>query len=211
MLFRSGWAGSSWYFLRYMDATNKKEFASKSSTNYWKEVDLYIGGSEHATGHLLYVRFWTKALKDLGFIGIEEPAKKLINQGMIQGTSCLVYRVNGSNKIVSAGLMKNYETTPVHIDVNSVDHYQVDVERLKKWRDDFANAEFELEDGKLLCTHQVEKMGKRYHNVVNPDEMCALYGADTLRMYEMFLGPLELSKPWSRNGITAVHSFLKKF
>ena len=205
-----GWAGSSWYFLRYMDAGNTTCFASREAINYWCDVDLYIGGSEHATGHLLYVRFWTMALYDLGLVPVSEPAKKLINQGMIQGTSCLIHRVNGTNKFVSAGLSDKYETTPVHIDVNLVNNSVVDVDGLRKWRDDFTDASFELEDGKLICFHQVEKMGKRYHNVVNPDEMCKQYGADTLRMYEMFLGPLELSKPWNTNGITGVHGFLKK-
>jgi leucyl-tRNA synthetase len=205
-----GWAGSSWYFLRYMDAKNDKEFVSKKAADYWGEIDLYLGGSEHATGHLLYVRFWTMALKDLGFISVEEPARKLINQGMIQGTSCLVHRVNGTNKIVSAGLKEKYATTAIHVDVNFVENNVVDIEKLKKWREDFSNSEFELEDGKLMCSNAVEKMGKRFHNVVNPDDMCNQYGADTLRLYEMFLGPLELSKPWSTNGITGVHGFLKR-
>lgn len=205
-----GWAGSSWYFLRYMDSANKAEFVGKEKADYWKNVDLYIGGSEHATGHLLYVRFWTKALKDLGFIGIDEPAQKLINQGMIQGTSCMIHRVNGSNKIVSAGLKNSHETTAIHVDVNIVDNNIVDIEKLKAWRDDFKNAEFELENGKLICSTAVEKMSKRWYNVVNPDDMCEKYGADTLRLYEMFLGPLELSKPWNTNGITGVNGFLKK-
>lgn len=205
-----GWAGSSWYFLRYMDARNGNEFAGRALTDYWKQVDLYIGGSEHATGHLLYVRFWTKILNDLGYIGVDEPAKKLINQGMIGGTSCLVHRVNNSNKIVSAGLKKNYETTLIHIDVNIVDNNSVDIEKLKAWRDDFRDAEFELENGKLMCETAVEKMSKRWYNVVNPDDICERYGADTLRLYEMFLGPLEQSKPWNTNGITGVHNFLKK-
>lgn len=205
-----GWAGSSWYFLRYMDAHNKGKFASEDLMNYWKQVDLYIGGSEHATGHLLYVRFWTKILKDLGYIAVDEPAKKLINQGMIGGTSCLVHRVNNSNKIVSAGLKKNYETTLIHIDVNIVDNNSVDIEKLRAWRDDFKDTEFELENGKLICETAVEKMSKRWYNVVNPDDICEKYGADTLRLYEMFLGPLEQSKPWNTNGITGVHGFLKK-
>jgi len=205
-----GWAGSSWYFLRYMDAHNKGKFADKALMDYWKQVDLYIGGSEHATGHLLYVRFWTKILKDLGFIGVDEPAKKLINQGMIGGTSCLVHRVNNSNKIVSAGLKKNYETTLIHIDVNIVDNNSVDIEKLRAWRDDLKDTEFELENGKLICETAVEKMSKRWYNVVNPDDICEKYGADTLRLYEMFLGPLEQSKPWNTNGITGVHGFLKK-
>ncbi|MCZ8285689.1 MAG: class I tRNA ligase family protein, partial [Bacteroidia bacterium] len=205
-----GWAGSSWYFLRYMDAHNTGKFASEDLMNYWKQVDLYIGGSEHATGHLLYVRFWTKILKDLGYIAVDEPAKKLINQGMIGGTSCLVHRVNNSNKIVSAGLKKNYETTLIHIDVNIVDNNSVDIEKLRAWRDDFKDTEFESENGKLICETAVEKMSKRWYNVVNPDDICEKYGADTLRLYEMFLGPLEQSKPWNTNGITGVHGFLKK-
>ena len=205
-----GWAGSSWYFLRYMDAQNDKAFADKKLTDYWQNVDLYIGGSEHATGHLLYVRFWTKFLFDRGFIAVDEPAKKLINQGMIQGTSCMVYRVNNTNKIVSAGLKNNYETTAIHIDVNIVDNNVVDVEKLKVWRDDFNSAEFELENGKLICATAVEKMSKRWYNVVTPDSICEKFGADTLRLYEMFLGPLEQSKPWNTNGITGVSGFLKK-
>lgn len=205
-----GWAGSSWYYLRYEDAHNDKEFASKKAIDYWQNVDLYLGGSEHATGHLLYVRFWTMFLMDMGYLPFDEPAKKLINQGMIQGTSCMVYRVEGENKIISAGLKSKYKTTLVHIDVNIVDNNVVDVERLKKWRDDFADATYELESGKLICENAIEKMSKRWYNVVNPDDMCEKFGADTLRLYEMFLGPLELSKPWNTNGITGVHGFLKK-
>ncbi|MFN4235300.1 MAG: leucine--tRNA ligase [Bacteroidia bacterium] len=205
-----GWAGSSWYYLRYMDPQNANEFVSKNAAEYWKEIDLYIGGAEHATGHLLYFRFWTKFLKDLGYISIEEPARKLINQGMIQGTSAIIYRANGTNKIVSKGLINNYETTPIHIDVNIVNNSEVDIEELKKWRDDFVNAEFELENGKLICHHEIEKMSKRWFNVVTPDSICEKYGADTLRLYEMFLGPLEQHKPWNTNGITGVHNFLKK-
>lgn len=205
-----GWAGSSWYFLRYMDANNTEQFTDKTLSDYWQQVDLYIGGSEHATGHLLYVRFWTKFLKDRGYISIEEPAKKLINQGMIQGTSTMVHRVNNTSKIVSAGLKANYDTTAIHIDVNLVDTTVVDVDALKNWRDDFANMEFELEQGKLHCSTAVEKMSKRWYNVVNPDDICERFGADTLRLYEMFLGPLEQSKPWNTNGITGVSGFLKK-
>jgi leucyl-tRNA synthetase len=205
-----GWAGSSWYFLRYMDAHNDKAFADRKLVDYWENVDLYIGGSEHATGHLLYVRFWTMFLFDMGYIPVSEPAKKLINQGMIQGTSAMVHRVNETNQIVSAGLKKNYETTAIHIDVNLVENNVVDVEALKKWRDDFANAEFILEDGKLVCSSAVEKMSKRWYNVVTPDLICEKFGADTLRLYEMFLGPLEQSKPWNTNGITGVSGFLKK-
>lgn len=205
-----GWAGSSWYFLRYMDPKNANAPFDKAIAEYWKEVDLYIGGSEHATGHLLYVRFWTKFLKDIGMIGIEEPAQKLINQGMIQGMSCLVYRVSNENKIVSAGLKDKYETTEIHVDVNIVDNNAVDIEKLKKWRDDFKNMTFELENGKLICGNATEKMSKSKYNVVTPDDICERYGADTLRLYEMFLGPLEQSKPWNTNGITGVHGFLKK-
>lgn len=194
-----------------MDAENKNEFVSKNAVDYWKSVDLYLGGSEHATGHLLYVRFWTMALKDLGFINVEEPATKLINQGMIGGTSCLLHRINNTNKIVSAGLKHKYETVTIHIDVNIAENNVVDIDKLKSWRKDFSEAEYELEEGKLICSNSVEKMGKRYHNVVNPDDMCNQYGADCLRLYEMFLGPLELSKPWNTNGITGVYGFLKNY
>ena len=205
-----GLAGSSWYFLRYMDAINSTSFASKDALNYWTNVDLYIGGSEHATGHLLYVRFWTKALKDLGYINIDEPAQKLINQGMIQGTSCMVHRDVAGNKIISAGLKSNYNTTLIHIDVNLVDNTEVDIEGLNKWRDDFATAEYVTENGKLICETAVEKMSKRWYNVVTPDSICEKYGADCLRMYEMFLGPLEQSKPWNTNGIAGVSNFIRK-
>ncbi len=205
-----GWAGSSWYFLRYMDSTNASVFADKKLTNYWKQVDLYIGGSEHATGHLLYVRFWTKFLKDLGYIDIDEPAKKLINQGMIQGRSNFVYRVNGENKLVSAGLKNNYEVSALHVDVSIVNNDILDIDAFKNWRNDFKNAEFILEDGKYICGHEVEKMSKSKYNVVTPDDISEKFGADTLRLYEMFLGPLEQSKPWNTNGITGVHGFLKK-
>lgn len=205
-----GWAGSSWYYLRYMDSQNESTFASKEALNYWGDVDLYIGGSEHATGHLMYVRFWTKFLFDLGLIAVQEPAKKLINQGMIQGTSTLVHRVNGMNKIVSAGIKDNYETTAIHVDVNIVDNNIVDIEALREWRDDFAETEFELENGSLICTTAVEKMSKRWYNVVSPDVVCEKYGADCLRLYEMFLGPLELSKPWNTNGISGTSNFIRK-
>ncbi len=206
-----GWAGSSWYFLRYMDSRNKNEFASAKALDYWKDVDLYLGGSEHATGHLLYVRFWTKFLFDLGYIKIDEPAKKLINQGMIQGTSSIVYRINGSNKFVSAGLRNGYDTTPIRTDVNFVHNNVLDIEAFKGWRQEYSNAEFILEDGKYICTAEVEKMSKSKWNVVSPDDIIDQYGADCLRMYEMFLGPVELSKPWNTNGITGVSGFLKKF
>lgn len=205
-----GWAGSSWYFLRYMDPHNTKEFASKEAVSYWKDVDLYMGGAEHATGHLLYVRFWTKFLFDLGLVPVNEPAKKLINQGMIQGRSNFVYRVNGTNKFVSKGLIKQYDTTPLHVDVNIVSNDALDTEAFKKWRPDYADAEFVLEDGKYICGFAVEKMSKRWHNVVNPDDVCEEHGADTLRLYEMFLGPLELSKPWSTQGISGVSNFIRR-
>jgi len=205
-----GWAGSSWYFLRYMDPNNDIVFGDKNLFDYWQNVDLYIGGSEHATGHLLYVRFWTKFLYDLNLIPVNEPAKKLINQGMIQGTSAMIHRVNNSNKFVSAGLKNKFDTTAIHVDVNIVENNSVDIEALKKWRDDFSDSEFELEDGKLMATAAVEKMSKRWYNVVTPDSICEKFGADTLRLYEMFLGPLEQSKPWNTNGITGVSGFLKK-
>ncbi|MBL0064475.1 MAG: leucine--tRNA ligase [Bacteroidetes bacterium] len=205
-----GWAGSSWYFLRYMDANNNKEFASKEALNYWQDVDLYMGGAEHATGHLLYVRFWTKFLYDLGYIPVQEPAKKLINQGMIQGRSNFVYRVKDSNTYVSFGLRKNHETTALHVDVNLVENDELDIEKFKLWRPEFEKAEFVLENGKYLCGSEIEKMSKRWHNVVNPDDMVNRYGADCLRLYEMFLGPLELSKPWNTNGISGTSNFIRK-
>lgn len=205
-----GWAGSSWYFLRYMDPKNNNEFASKENVDYWQNVDLYLGGSEHATGHLLYVRFWTKFLYDIGKVPVTEPAKKLINQGMIQGTSAFVYRVNGTNKFVSNNLKKDYETTAIHIDVNIVENNVVDLDKLRAWRDEFKDAEFITENGKYIVGSEVEKMSKRWHNVVNPDDVVAKYGADTLRLYEMFLGPLEQSKPWNTNGIEGVYRFLGK-
>lgn len=206
-----GWAGSSWYFLRYMDPHNDKEFVSKSKEEYWNQVDLYIGGSEHATGHLLYSRFWNKFLKDRGFVTSEEPFKKLINQGMIQGRSNFVYRINETNKFVSYNLRKNYSTSPLHVDVNIVDNDILDTEAFKKWRPDLSSAEFILEDGKYICGSEVEKMSKSKFNVVNPDDIVEKYGADTLRMYEMFLGPLEQFKPWNTNGIDGVFKFLRKF
>lgn len=206
-----GWAGSSWYWMRYMDAANENEFASADALKYWESVDLYIGGSEHATGHLLYSRFWNKFLKDKGFAPTEEPFKKLINQGMILGTSALVYRVSGTNKYVSKNLKTDYETDALHIDVNMVNAAdEIDVERLKRWQPQFENGEFILENGKFIVGREVEKMSKRWYNVVNPDDICNEYGADTLRLYEMFLGPLEQTKPWSTGGITGVFGFLKK-
>jgi leucyl-tRNA synthetase len=209
-----GWAGSSWYFLRYMDPKNSKEFSSKQLTDYWQNVDLYIGGSEHATGHLLYVRFWTKFLNDLGLISVDEPAKKLINQGMIQGRSNFVYRVKGENKYVSFGLKKDFDTTPLHVDVNIVINDELDIDAFKKLKNSALEksetAEFVLENGKYICGVEVEKMSKSKFNVVSPDDICQKFGADTLRLYEMFLGPLEQSKPWNTNGITGVAGFLKK-
>lgn len=211
-----GWAGSSWYWYRYMDADNDKEFASREAIEYWKDVDLYIGGSEHATGHLLYSRFWNKFLKDIGKVVEEEPFKKLINQGMIQGRSNFVYRLiddegKGTNTFVSHGLIKDYKTSPLHVDVNIVENEVLNLNKFKAWREDFADAEFILENGKYICGVEVEKMSKSKFNVVNPDDLIARYGADTLRMYEMFLGPLEQSKPWNTNGIEGVFKFLRKF
>lgn len=207
-----GWAGSSWYFLRYMDAKNEEEFASNENLNYWQNVDLYMGGSEHATGHLLYARFWQKFLYDRGFVPTDEFAQKLINQGMILGMSAFVYRINGSNQFVSKGLAEQYETTPIHVDVNLLkDGDELDIEKLKTWREEFADAEFILEDdGRFLTSREVEKMSKSKYNVVNPDDICKQYGADTLRLYEMFLGPIEQAKPWNTQGLSGVYSFLKK-
>jgi leucyl-tRNA synthetase len=258
-----GWAGSSWYFLRYMDTNNTKEFVSKQAADYWQQIDLYMGGSEHATGHLLYFRFWTKFLKDLGYISIEEPAKKLINQGMIQGRSNFVYRHNlkiineytpavfvsssfalkpkNSDPIYLQELFSKYKrlfpsfninehpyTTPhefteMNVDVNIVENDVLNIEKFKEWREEYKDAIFIVEDengnpieytneraGKYICGWEVEKMSKSKWNVVNPDDIVEKYGADTLRMYEMFLGPLEQSKPWNTNGITGVHGFLKK-
>ena len=211
-----GWAGSSWYWYRYMDAHNAEEFASKKAIEYWKDVDLYIGGSEHATGHLLYSRFWNKFLVDLGLGIEEEPFKKLINQGHIQGRSNFVYRLidadgRGTNTFVSHGLIKQYKTSELHVDVNFVDNDVLDIEKFKQWREEYANAEFILENGKYVCGVEIEKMSKSKYNVVNPDVLVERYGADTLRMYEMFLGPLEQSKPWNTNGIEGVFKFLRKF
>lgn len=205
-----GFAGSSAYYLRYMDPHNEKELVSKDNDEYWRNVDLYIGGTEHATGHLIYSRFWNKFLHDIGVSCEDEPFKKLINQGMIQGRSNFVYRINGTNKFVSYNLRDEYETTELHVDVNIVSNDILDIEAFKSWRPEFNTAEFVLEDGKYVCGWTVEKMSKSYHNVVNPDDIVERYGADTLRMYEMFLGPLELSKPWDTNGIDGVSRFLRK-
>ena len=206
-----GWAGSSWYFLRYMDPTNDNEFVAKEKVDYWNNVDLYIGGSEHATGHLLYSRFWTKFLYDLGLIPFEEPFQKMINQGMILGRSSFVYRVKDSNKFVTESKRKEFDTNPIHVDVSLVENDKLDIKAFKSWREEFRNAEFILEeDGTYSCGHEVEKMSKSKFNVQTPDELVERYGADTLRMYEMFLGPLEQSKPWDTQGISGVHNFLKK-
>jgi len=205
-----GFAGSSAYYLQYMDPYNPDELVSKDKVEYWRNVDLYIGGTEHATGHLIYSRFWNKFLYDINVSTEDEPFKKLINQGMIQGRSSLVYRVNGTNKFVSFNLKDQYDTTEIHVDVNIVSNDILDVEAFKVWRPEYENAEFILEDGKYICGWTIEKMGKRYHNVVNPDDVANKYGADTLRIYEMFLGPLEQSKPWDMNGIDGVHRFLRK-
>ena len=205
-----GFAGSSWYFLRYMDPHNTTAFCDRKVSDYWGQVDLYIGGTEHAVGHLLYSRMWTKTLYDLGHIGFDEPFKKLLNQGMIQGSSRFVYRKRGTQIFVSAGLAKTMEVDQLHVDVNIVDGIVLDTEAFKKWKPDYANAIFELEDGKYNCGVEVEKMSKSKFNTVNPDVLVDKYGADTFRMYEMFLGPVEQSKPWDTKGIEGVHRFLKK-
>lgn len=205
-----GYAGSSWYFLRYMDPRNEKEFADRKATDYWNQVDVYIGGTEHAVGHLLYSRMWTKVLHDLGFIGFDEPYRKLINQGMIAGDSRFVYRIQGTNQFVSHGLKDQYQTDELHVDVNIVDGFVLDTEAFKKWKPDYEDAAFILENGQYICGSAVEKMSKSKYNVVNPDIIVDKYGADTFRMYEMFLGPIEQSKPWDTKGIEGVHRFLKK-
>jgi leucyl-tRNA synthetase len=207
-----GWAGSSWYMFRYMDALNKDDFASKEAIDYWENVDLYIGGSEHATGHLLYSRFWVKFLKDRGFLSVEEPFKKLINQGMILGESAFVHRLEGENKLITSNQIEGLNTQPIHADISFVNNVnELNIEAFKNWRPEFKDAEFITEeDGTFKVSREVEKMSKSKYNVVNPDDICMQYGADTLRMYEMFLGPLEQAKPWSTAGITGVHSFLKK-
>ncbi|MBH2004202.1 MAG: leucine--tRNA ligase [Sphingobacteriia bacterium] len=207
-----GYAGSSWYFLRYMDPHNSSTFCDRKVSDYWNQVDLYIGGTEHAVGHLLYSRMWTKALYDLGHIGFDEPFRKLLNQGMIQGSSRFVYRdKNNSNLFISAGLTDQYDTHPIHVDVNFVDGYELDLEAFKQWRNgEHAHAEFVLENGKYICGAEVEKMSKSKFNTVNPDILVEKFGADTFRMYEMFLGPVEQSKPWDTKGIEGVHRFLKK-
>ncbi len=208
-----GWAGSSWYWLRYMDNQNTNEFVSKTAEQYWKQVDLYIGGSEHATGHLLYSRFWNKFLYDLGYVSAVEPFKKLINQGMIQGRSSLIYKLKDQNKFVATSLKDQYtaqELVELHVDVNIVENDVLDIQAFKQWRPEFADSEFVLNEGRFDCGSQVEKMSKRWYNVVNPDDVVDRYSADTLRLYEMFLGPLEQFKPWNTQGIDGTHKFLKK-
>jgi len=219
-----GYAGSSWYFLRYMDPHNQETFCDRKASDYWNQVDLYIGGTEHAVGHLLYSRMWTKVLFDLGFIGHEEPFKKLLNQGMIQGSSRFVYRIAGTNQFVSYGKKHVYDVQALHVDVNLVDGVELQIDVFRKWKPEFADAEFIFEDGtfslscntgsikemKYICGVETEKMSKSKYNTVNPDELCEKYGADTFRMYEMFLGPVEASKPWDTKGIEGVHRFLKK-
>ena len=206
-----GFAGSSAYYLRYMDPHNDRELVSRKADEYWRNVDLYIGGTEHATGHLIYSRFWNKFLYDLGYVCEDEPFCKLINQGMIQGRSNFVYMIPGTNRFVSAGLKDQYETIPVHVDVNIVYNDRLDIEAFRAWRPDYKDAEFVLENGEYICGWAIEKMSKSMYNVVNPDKICDTYGADTLRLYEMFLGPIEQAKPWDTKGIDGVNRFLKKF
>ncbi len=206
-----GWAGSSWYLFRYMDADNDMEAISKDAVDYWKNVDFYVGGAEHATGHLLYARFWTKFLYDIGIVPVEEPFQKMMNQGMIQGSSRFAYKLKTENTFVSAGLRKEHDCIALHVDVSMVDGTLLDVEQFKNWREDFKNAEFIMEGDEFHCSVETEKMSKSKFNVVNPDELIEKYGADTLRCYEMFLGPVEQHKPWDTKGIEGVYRFLKKF
>ena len=207
-----GWAGSSWYFLRYMDNHNDEAFCDKAISDYWGQVDLYIGGSEHATGHLLYSRFWNMFLKDRGYISHDEPFKKMINQGMILGMSAFIFRINNTNKIVSKNLAKDYDTQRIPVDISMIiGNDELDTEALKQWRPEFKDAEFILENGKYIVEREIEKMSKSKYNVVNPDDICEEYGADCLRLYEIFLGPLEQSKPWNTQGLSGVYGFLKKF
>ena len=205
-----GFAGSSAYYLRYMDPHNDNALVSRQADEYWRNVDLYVGGTEHATGHLIYSRFWNKFLYDLGYVCEKEPFRKLVNQGMIQGRSNFVYRIKGTNRFVSYNLKDSYDTTEIHVDVNIVRNDRLDLDAFRRWMPDFADAEFILEDGEYICGHAIEKMSKSMYNVVNPDVVCDTYGADTLRLYEMFLGPLEQSKPWDTKGIDGVHRFLRK-
>ena len=206
-----GFAGSSAYYLRYMDPHNDEALVGEEADRYWRCVDLYVGGTEHATGHLIYSRFWNKFLYDLGYVCEDEPFRKLVNQGMIQGRSSFVYRIVGTNTFVSAGLRDGYETTEIHVDISLVRNDRLDIEGFRKWRPEYADAEFVLENGEYVCGWAVEKMSKSMYNVVNPDDICETYGADTLRLYEMFLGPVEQSKPWDTKGIDGVNRFLKKF
>lgn len=208
-----GWAGSSWYWLSYMcDAAHREGFPESAEVNYWRDVDLYVGGSEHATGHLLYSRFWNKFLKDIGRVSVEEPFTKLINQGMILGMSAFAYRLEGTNTFVSKNLINDRKVQPLHVDISLLKDVtdELDLDKFKSWRADYANAEFELEDGRYLCGREVEKMSKSKYNVVNPDDICTQYGADTLRLYEMFLGPIDQAKPWNTAGISGVYNFLRK-
>ncbi len=205
-----GFAGSSAYYLRYMDPRNDKALVSPEADAYWRQVDLYVGGAEHATGHLIYSRFWNKFLYDLGLVVEPEPFRKLVNQGMIQGRSNFVYRIKDTNTFVSKGLKKDYDVTPIRVDVNIVSNDILDLDAFRNWRPEYKDAEFILEDGKYVCGYAVEKMSKSMFNVVNPDNIVERYGADTLRLYEMFLGPVEQSKPWDTNGIDGVNRFLKK-
>jgi leucyl-tRNA synthetase len=206
-----GWAGSSWYFIRYMDPQNRNAFADRTKIDYWNQVDLYMGGAEHGTGHLLYSRFWTKILFDLGHIGFDEPFKKMINQGMILGRSNHVYRIMGTNTFVTAERKDEFETQQLYVDIHIVDNDVLDTEAFIKWLPEYAGAEFILnEKGQYTCTYAIDKMSKRWFNVDNPDDLCEKYGADTLRLYEMFLGPVEQSKPWDTKSINGVHNFLRK-
>ena len=205
-----GFAGSSAYYLRYMDPRNEETLVSKEANGYWRDVDLYIGGTEHATGHLIYSRFWNKFLYDLGVSCEEEPFKKLVNQGVMQGRSNFVFRVQGTNCFVSYNLKEGYDVMPIHVDVNIVHNDVLDIEAFRNWNPEYQDAEFILENGKYICGWAIEKMSKSMFNVVNPDDIIDRYGADTLRLYEMFLGPLEQSKPWDTNGIDGVHRFLRK-
>jgi leucyl-tRNA synthetase len=206
-----GNAGSSWYFLRYMDADNDNEFVGEEALAYWNDIDFYCGGAEHAVGHLLYARFWHKFLYDMGKVPTHEPFKKLFNQGMIQGRSNFVYRINGTNTFVSKGLKKGKKVDKLHVDVNIVENDILDIEAFKNWLPEYKEADFELEDGKYICGFEVEKMSKSKYNVINPDDVIAKYGTDTFRMFEMFLGPIEASKPWNTQGIDGVSKFLRKF
>jgi leucyl-tRNA synthetase len=207
-----GFAGSSWYFLRYMDPENEKEPVSKEREQFWRDVDLYVGGAEHATGHLMYARFWQQFLYDHGIVCVKEPFRHMVNQGMIEGVSAFVYRIKDSNTFVSRGMKDQYDTQALHVDIHLVNHdNELDTEAFKNWREEYKDASFITEDGHFYVDREVEKMSKSKYNVVNPDEMIASYGCDAFRMYEMFLGPVEHSKPWSTDGIEGVYRFLRKF